>query len=109
MRAPTSVEMVKAGAMAFKTVVSGIPKNVKDRELLEEDLRRIGCHGLIRRPWGLRMKEMVSKLISDKDNWLLVAQIRVPSTRKVDGEGVAEGLRIRKGGQGDGFKNRLVH
>ena len=53
MRAPTSIEMVKAGAMALKTVVPGVPKSVKDRELLEEDLRWIGCHGLMGRPWGL--------------------------------------------------------
>ena len=47
--------MVKAGAMALKAVVSGIPKSVKDRELLEEDLHGIGCHGLMEKPWGLRM------------------------------------------------------
>ena len=42
--------MVKAGAMALKMVVPGVPKNTKDRELLEEDLRRIKCHGLMGRP-----------------------------------------------------------
>ena len=30
--------MVKAGAISFKAVVPGLPKNAKDRELLEEDL-----------------------------------------------------------------------
>ena len=60
--------MVKAGAMVLKMVVPGIPKSAKDRELLEEDLRRIGCHGLIGKPWGLLMEEMVSKLMSNKDN-----------------------------------------
>ena len=60
--------MVKAGAMALKTVVPGVLKSVKDRKLLEEDLRRIGCHRLMGRPWGLRMEEMVFELISDKDN-----------------------------------------
>ena len=61
--------MVKAGAMALKTVVPGVPKSAKDWELLEEDLRRIGCHGLMERPWRLWMEEMVSELMSDKDNW----------------------------------------
>ena len=60
--------MVKAGAMALKTVVLGIPKSAKDRELLEEDLRWIGCHGLMGKPWGLQMEEMVSELMSNKDN-----------------------------------------
>ena len=68
MEVPTSVEMVKAGAMELKMVVPGVPKNVKDRELLEEDLQWIGCHRLMGRLWGLRMEEMVSELMSDKDN-----------------------------------------
>ena len=61
--------MVKTGAMALKAVVSGMPKSVKDRELLEEDLRRIGCHGFLGKPWGLRMEDMVAELIREKDNW----------------------------------------
>ena len=60
--------MVKTGAMALKAVVPGMPKSVKDRELLEEDLRRIGCNGLLGKPWGLRMEDMVAELIGDKDN-----------------------------------------
>ena len=43
----SAARMVKAGAMALKAVVLGISKSAKDRELLEEDLRRIGCHGLM--------------------------------------------------------------
>ena len=61
--------MVKAGAMALKAIVPGMPKSVKDRELLEEDLRRIGCHGFIGKPWGLRMEDLVAELLGDKDNW----------------------------------------
>ena len=60
--------MVKAGAISLKAVVPGLPKNAKDRELLEEDLRRIGCHGLLGKPWGLRMEEMVTEIIGEKDN-----------------------------------------
>ena len=45
-----------------------MPKSVKERELLEEDLRRIGCHGFLGKPWGLRMEEMVAELIGEKDN-----------------------------------------
>ena len=60
--------MVKAGAMALKAVVPGIPKSVKDQELLEEDLRRIGCHRFLDRPWGLQMEDMVVELLGDKDN-----------------------------------------
>ena len=60
--------MVKARAMALKAVVPGIAKSAKDRELLEEDLRRIGCHDLMEKPWGLRMEDMVVELLGDKDN-----------------------------------------
>ena len=60
--------MVKTGAIALKAVVPGTPKSVKDSELLEEDLRRIGCHGFLGKPWGLRMEEMVAELIGEKDN-----------------------------------------
>ena len=54
--------------MALKAVVPSVPKSERDRELLEEDLRRIGCHGIMERPWGLRMEDMVVELLGDKDN-----------------------------------------
>ena len=60
--------MVKAGAMAFKAVVPGIPKSARDQELLEEDLRQIGCHGSMGKLWGLRMEDLVVELLGKKDN-----------------------------------------
>ena len=69
MQVPLTTRMVKAGAMALKAVVPGVLKSVRDRELLEEDLRRIGCHGFMGRPWGLRMEDLVVELLGDKDNW----------------------------------------
>ena len=68
MIGPLTARMVKAGAMALKAVVPGVSKSVKDQELLEEDLRRIGCHGFLDRPWGLQMEDMVVELLGDKDN-----------------------------------------
>ena len=68
MQVPLTARMVKAGAMALKAVVPGVPKSVRDRELLEEDLRRIGCHGFMGKPWGLRMEDLVVELLGDKDN-----------------------------------------
>ena len=50
MQVPLTARMVKAGAMVLKAVVPGVPKSVRDRELLEEDLRWIGCHGFIGKP-----------------------------------------------------------
>ena len=60
--------MVKVGAMALKAVVQGILKSAKDRELLENDLRQIGCHGLMGKPWGLQMEDLVVELLGEKDN-----------------------------------------
>ena len=68
MQVPFATRMVKAGAMALKVVVPGIPKTVKDRELLEEDLWQIGCHGFLGKPWGLRMEDLVAELLGGKDN-----------------------------------------
>ena len=64
-----AARMVKVGAMALKAVVPSIPKSTKDRELLEEDLRRIGCHGLMKKPWGLRMEDLEVELLGEKDIW----------------------------------------
>ena len=68
MQVPLTTKMMKAGAMALKAVVSGVPKSVRDRELLEEDLRRIGCHGFAGKPWGLQMEDLMVELLRDKDN-----------------------------------------
>ena len=60
--------MVKARAMALKAVVLGVPGNAKERELLEEDLRSIGCHGLMEKSSSLRREEMVAELMGKRDN-----------------------------------------
>ena len=60
--------MVKVGAMALKAMVPSIPKSAKDCELLEEDLRRIGCLGFMGKPWRLRMEDLVVELLGEKDN-----------------------------------------
>ena len=63
--------MVKAGAMALKAVVPRVPRvprKVKERELLEEDLRRIGCHGFSKKPWNFKIERMVVELMGEKDN-----------------------------------------
>ena len=38
VQVPLTARMVKLGAMALKAVVPGVPKSVRDRELLEEDV-----------------------------------------------------------------------
>ena len=43
-------KMVKAGAMALKAIAPRVPRNIEERELLEEDLGRIGYHGFLEKP-----------------------------------------------------------
>ena len=68
VQVPLPARMVKAGAMALKAVAPSMPKSMKDRELLEEDLQQIESHGFIGKPWGLWMEDMISELLGDKDN-----------------------------------------
>ena len=69
VQVPFTARMVKAGAMALKEVVPGVPKSVRDRDFqIEEDLRQIGCHEFLGKPWGLQMEDMVVELLGDKDN-----------------------------------------
>ena len=39
--------MVRQGTVALKMVVPVISKGAEEKAMLEEDLRRMGCHGLI--------------------------------------------------------------
>ena len=66
--ASSFAKMVRAGAMALKVVVPGLLSNAKEWELLEEDLRRIGYHRLLEKPWNLQLEEMVAEPIGKKDN-----------------------------------------
>ena len=87
--------------MALKVVVPGVPKSVRDQELLEEDLRRIGCHGFMGRPWELRMEDIVVELLGDKDNRWHGTVRQAPKKwttkewRKVYGFGRGEGMASR--------------
>ena len=102
------VKMVKVGAMALKAIVPGVLGNVDERELLKEDLYRIGCHRILEKPWNLRVKEMVAELMGEKDNrkhgtvrqapkkWMLVEWWKVYGFPRQD--------KVRHG-----IANRLIH
>jgi len=50
-------------AVTIRSVEPRIPQDKKERVLLEEDLKRIGCLGFIKRPWKLRDENIVWELI----------------------------------------------
>ena len=54
--------------MALRVVVLEVSGNAKERELLEEDLHRISCHGLLEKPWNVQREEIMVELMGEKDN-----------------------------------------
>ena len=57
--------MEKAGTVklelhpvSLKSVIPVAPKNEKEKELLVEDLTRMGCEGLLLQPWALKSEVM---------------------------------------------------
>ena len=55
-------------AMTLNMMVPSIPSGVSKRVLLKEDLQQIGCQSLMERPWCLKAKKMVAKLLITKAN-----------------------------------------
>ena len=49
----------------LKKVIPQLPFSDKDVEILREDLRRMGCAGLLMVPWGFQEETMVWKLMDD--------------------------------------------
>ena len=56
-------EMVKQGMIALKMVASVIPRGVEEKTMLEEDLKRMGCHGLMLQPWSIKYEKIVQELL----------------------------------------------
>ena len=65
---PSSCKDGEGWSYGAQSSISGHSQECKRPELLEKDLRRIGCHGFIGKPWGLQMEDMVVELLGDKDN-----------------------------------------
>ena len=55
-------------SMMLRMVVLSIPKGKKERSLLEEDLQRINCYGLVGWLWCLKDETMVAELLMKKSN-----------------------------------------
>ena len=92
--------MAKQGSVALKTVVLVIPRGVEEKAMLEGDLRKMGCHGLMQRPWCIKYEKIVQELQQKQDNrwhgtvrqdadkWMAVALRKVYSFL-IRGEGMA--------------------
>ena len=54
--------------LILRSVVLAIPKEPGERAYLEEDLTRIGCIGLLNKPWTVKEEKMVRELIVGAPN-----------------------------------------
>ena len=54
--------MAKQGTVALKMVVPVIPRGAEEKVMLEEDLKQMGCHKLILRPWSIKYEKIVQEL-----------------------------------------------
>ena len=54
--------------ISLKALVPVVPKTPTARRELEEDLERIGCAGLLNKPWNIKDEGMVRKLLEGAPN-----------------------------------------
>ena len=54
--------------LTLRSVVPAIPKELRERAYLEEDLTRIGCIGLMSKPWSVKDDKMVRELVTGAPN-----------------------------------------
>ena len=54
--------------LTLRSIVPAIPKEPGERAYLEEDLTRIGCIGLLSKPWTVKDEKMVRELIIGAPN-----------------------------------------
>ena len=106
-------KMAKLLAMALKAVMLVISRRAKEKAMLEEEIRLMGCHGVMERPWCLKYEKIVVELLTDQDNrwtrtvrqdldkWTTTAWRKVYNF-PIRGEGMA--MRIKKYVDGK-FKN----
>ena len=54
--------------ISLKALVLVVPKIPTARQELEEDLERIGCAGLLNKPWNIKDEGLVRELVQGAPN-----------------------------------------
>ena len=54
--------------LTLRSVVPAVPKEPGERAYLKEDLTRIGCIGLLSKPWSVKDEDMVRELTTGAPN-----------------------------------------
>ena len=60
--------MAKQGTIALKIVAPVISIGAEEKTMLEEDLKRMGCHGLMLQPWSIKYEKIVQELQQKQSN-----------------------------------------
>ena len=60
--------MAKQGTIMLKMVSPVILRRAEEKAMLEEDLKQMGCHGLMLWPWSIKSKKIVQELQQKQAN-----------------------------------------
>ena len=90
----------------LKALVHAIPTDDKELQELAEDLRSMGCEGLLTKPWNLRVEDTLREFKFERGNQWIATMRRVPDNWTPDTwarvygfqRGIAEGWAGRKDG-----------
>ena len=59
---------VEVHPISLKSITLVVSKNEKEKELLVEDLIRMGCEGLLLQSWALKSKAMAQEFLQECSN-----------------------------------------
>ena len=59
---------VEMHLISLKSVAPVVLKNEKEKELVVEDLTRMGCEGLLLQPWALKSEAMAQEFLQECSN-----------------------------------------
>ena len=91
---------VEVHPVSLKSVTPVVPKDKKEKELLVEDLTKMGCEGLLMEPWALKSEAMAQEFLQvcsnewegtiqqDRERWTADSWAEVYDFRK-EGRGMA--------------------
>jgi hypothetical protein len=61
-------DLVEAILIPIKALIPAIPKDEGELQELAEDLRVMGCEGLLAKPWNLRSEDTLRELKYERGN-----------------------------------------
>ena len=59
---------VEVHPVSLKSIIPVVPKNENEKELLVQDLTRMGCEGLLVEPWALKSEGGAQDFLQARSN-----------------------------------------